>query len=92
MLRALIELRLMSNMVRKLRRNPDLFDGFIMKGFKGYSNYTLEELEKYLVGLGLDNDLLLEKIYDFMNQNNVKVFGISNLDIVDGILKCISDS
>ena len=45
MLRALLELRLMSNMVRKLRRNPDLFEGFIMKGFKGYSNYTLEELE-----------------------------------------------
>jgi hypothetical protein len=44
-MRKLIELRLAFNMMRRLRRNPNLFEGLLMKGFKGYRNYTLNELE-----------------------------------------------
>ena len=31
--------------MRRLRKNPNLFEGFILGGFKGYKNYTLNELE-----------------------------------------------
>ncbi len=44
-MRKLIELRLAFNMMRRLRRNPNLFEGLLIGGFKGYKNYTLNELE-----------------------------------------------
>jgi hypothetical protein len=44
-MRKLIELKLTFNLMRRLRRNPDLFEGLLMRGFKGYKNYTLDELE-----------------------------------------------
>lgn len=44
-MRKLIELRLAFNMMRRLRKDSDLFKGLLMGGFKGYKNYTLNELE-----------------------------------------------
>ena len=44
-MRNLIELKLTFNLMRRLRKNPNLFEGFILGGFKGYKNYTLNELE-----------------------------------------------
>lgn len=45
-MRKLLELRLRFNLMRRMRKNPHIFEGFLMKGFRGYSNYTLEELEE----------------------------------------------
>ena len=44
-MRKILELRLTYNLMRRLRRNPNLFEGLLMGGFRGYRNYTLNELE-----------------------------------------------
>ncbi len=55
-----------------------------------YPEESLEMLEKELVGLELDKDLLLEKINGFFEENKVKLFGVNSSDIVDGVINCLS--
>jgi len=55
-----------------------------------YPEESLEELEKELIGLELDKEVLLKKIDDFFKDNNVKLFGVNSSDIVEGIINCLS--
>lgn len=49
---------------------------------------SLEQLEKELIGLKLDKDLLLDKINIFFKDNDVKLFGVESSDIVSCIMNC----
>ncbi len=54
-----------------------------------YPEESLEVLEKELIGLDLDKDILLKKIDSFFEDNSVKLFGVESSDIVDGVINCV---
>ncbi len=69
------------NKIRKIKITGDFFM---------HPEESLEKLEKELVGLELNKDLLLKEINIFFKENNVRLFGLESKDIVEGIINCLS--
>ena len=57
--------------------------------FFAYPEESIDTLEKELINITLEKDILLSKINDVIERNNIEFIGLNSEGLVEGILRCI---
>ena len=58
--------------------------------FFAYPEESIEILEKELINISLEKDVLLSKIIDIIEKNNIEFIGLNSEGLVEGILRCLN--